>query len=165
MKRLISLPRWMRSRLASKQKTWTRLLELPASKTMAYFLGLAAPSWGSTFLAVGEYDMRRSTREMSARMMNRTPRYRWTRSVSVLATVGQRGAAAHSSSVASEEEVRRGSGAVADATPHWDPLRTIGTGRRRRWWQESTAAGTGDGGQEEEEWEAVGSRAKEAETR
>jgi hypothetical protein len=83
MKRLISLPRWMRSRLASKQKTWTRLLELSASKTMAYFLGLAALSWGSTFLAVGEYDMRRSTREMSARMMNRTPRYRWTRLVSV----------------------------------------------------------------------------------
>jgi hypothetical protein len=60
----------------------------------------------------------------------------------VLVTIGQRGAAVHSSSV-TNEEVRRGSGAVEDATLHWDLLHTIRTGRR---WQECTAAGTGDGG-------------------
>jgi hypothetical protein len=47
----------------------------------------------------------------------------------VLAIIGQRRATAHSSSVASEEEVQRGSGAVADMASHWDPLCSIRTGQ------------------------------------
>ena len=61
-----------RSRLASKQKTWTRLPELPASKMTAYLLAPAAASKGPDLLEEGEEaveeeaGMRRSTRETRA---------------------------------------------------------------------------------------------------
>jgi hypothetical protein len=69
----------------------------------------------------------------------------------VLPTVGQREAAGHSSSVANEEEVQRGSGAVVDVMPHWDPLhqnRTVAVvaGEYRGGdWRRRTGGRVGDG--------------------
>uniref|UniRef100_A0A0A9CVK6 Uncharacterized protein n=1 Tax=Arundo donax TaxID=35708 RepID=A0A0A9CVK6_ARUDO len=77
----MSLPMCSRSRLPSKQKTWTRLPELPASNMTAYFFAPAAPPNGPDLLpaadGAGARGMRRSTRETSAsgaRTTSRTPR-------------------------------------------------------------------------------------------
>jgi hypothetical protein len=95
---------WMRSRLALKQKTWARLLDLPALKMTTYFLGPMAPSNGPTFLVtVGERGMRRSMADDKQDVAVPVD----VVGERVLVTIGKREVVVHPSSIIGKEEVQR----------------------------------------------------------